>query len=220
MISVESISIAVTDLREAVSRSEVGSDKDVTAILANLDRRMTQWLASMTTILDASNVLTNAEDLLLALRRLHPSGLPENLKPAADRMLKVMEDAVEWGHGFDLEPLRDRPETPIGIDRDTIHSAAVELSAGIAASEDAKVPSIAESREALDAALANWARVRNRLPEAEPVLIAANALLDAVHAENPEGLPFPYRDQATRMLTVIDDAEGQGFAVEAPAPRF
>lgn len=106
------------------------------------------------------------------------------------------------------------------IDRDTILECAVNLSAKVAFPEVPNTTAIDEARKALDIALAKWALVRNRLPEVEPVLIAANALLDALHAEHPEGLPHSYRSQATEMLTVIDDAEGQGFTVETPAPKF
>ena len=106
----------------------------------------------------------------------------------------------------------------------TILQTVLDLASNVRSSEDASVPAIAEAVEGLDAAKASWvATVGGASPSnSAAVLGAADTLLDALHAENPEGLPWPYKDDAAVMLTVLDLAEENGIAIEraahAPVP--
>lgn len=102
-------------------------------------------------------------------------------------------------------------------DRDNVKATVGAFCAAVAASQDAGDPSVSEPLGSCREALATWIEGGARLPAAEPVLQGANAVLNALHELNPEGLPFAYRDWAAEMLTVLDEAEAEGFQVSASA---
>lgn len=107
------------------------------------------------------------------------------------------------------------------FDRDDLHATIGKLVAATRRSEDGALPDVAAAADACDAAVAEWREGGLRAVASEPVLQAANGLLDVLYAANPEGLPFGVRDDATEMLTLLDQAEEAGFQVrpdEPPAP--
>lgn len=106
MFDVATIHSASADLLANVSRSADGDGIGVEPVLARLGRNMVRWLGNQTTIRASEGVLTTAEDLLLALRDIHPEGFPETYREEAERMVTVLEEAVKWGMEFDVDPLR------------------------------------------------------------------------------------------------------------------
>lgn len=103
-------------------------------------------------------------------------------------------------------------------DRDSIKATVELFCNAVNGSADARDPVVAEAVRACTEAHAAWVGAGAVMPAVEPVLQAANAILDAVHEVNPEGLPFAYRDMATETQTILDEAAEQGFQVTAPAP--
>ena len=106
-------------------------------------------------------------------------------------------------------------------DRDSIKTTVELFCNAVNGSSDARDPAVAEAVRACTEAHSAWVGAGAVMPAAEPVLQAANAVLDAVYEVNPEGLPFAYRDMATETQTILDKAAEQGFQVTAaatPAP--
>lgn len=108
------------------------------------------------------------------------------------------------------------------FDQAELRDAAAELLAGTARGQDAAANAqVAEAASAARATLESWQADGSRLPHCEPVLQSLDDLLDALYAANPEGLPFGVRDEAARMLALLDLAEENGFSVRPganPAP--
>jgi len=97
-------------------------------------------------------------------------------------------------------------------DRDSIKTTVELFCNAVNGSSDARDPAVAEAVRACTEAHSAWVGAGAVMPAAEPVLQAAN---------NPEGLPFAYRDMATETQTILDKAAEQGFQVTAaatPAP--
>lgn len=108
------------------------------------------------------------------------------------------------------------------FDQAELRDAAAELLTGATKGHDAATNAqVAEAASAARTALESWQADGAGLPRCEPVLQALDNLLDALYAANPEGLPFGVRDEAGRMLELLDLAEENGFSVRpgaSPAP--
>lgn len=104
MLDVDAIQSACTDFGTKVSRSPDGDEASVEAAVDRLEGALNRWLADNPTPLGSKAVLTRAEDLILALRDIHPGDFPQAYREEADWVLAIMEEAVESGMDFDVEP--------------------------------------------------------------------------------------------------------------------
>ena len=112
---------------------------------------------------------------------------------------------------------------------ETIKATVNDLSIIVRAGEDGRDPRITEALGNCEEALSAWRKEHAKGPlspleredamlgDVEPVLQAANALVDALVEANPEGLPLSYRVFAYNTLRVLEEAEAQGFNVREPS---
>jgi hypothetical protein len=103
-------------------------------------------------------------------------------------------------------------------DRRIIKDIVSDFSSRVAASEDAKDDEVKTLLTQVGASVASWTANGGKVPEMTPVLKAANALLDRLYALNDNGLPQPYRDNASEVLMLLDAAEEQGFDIKDENP--